>query len=253
MIIAISGYMGSGKDTVASMLQYLFNLSNPDLNLKPSYEDYQDALQRMETGIDPYSTLENPFVIKKFAAGVKKVAALMLNVDESCFESQEFKKASLPEVWDIPDELRVIPGKIFEKKRNMTYREFLQKLGTDAIRNHLHQDAWVNVLFAQYLALNPSKRVSYTENDFDYANCDFPNWIISDLRFPNEYEAVKKRKNSFTLRVNRNIGDQYAQKHESETAIDHLRFDLYIDNTGSLKDLYTQVTGVHRHLLKMKN
>ena len=53
-----------------------------------------------------------------------------------------------------------------------TYRHMLQKFGTDAIRNNLGEDFWINALFV----------------DLDYADI-----IVPDVRFLNEAEAIKKR------------------------------------------------------------
>ena len=81
----------------------------------------------------------------------------------------------------------------------------------------------------------------------------FPNWIITDTRFPNEMEAVKKR-GGITIRVNRpcNIcgGSGYHKmscpvsksgEHYSETALDKSEFDYVIENSGSIEQLTEKV------------
>jgi predicted XRE-type DNA-binding protein len=81
-----------------------------------------------------------------------------------------------------------------------------------------------------------------------------PNWIITDMRFPNELKAVKDR-NGITIRVNRNhkeynpkgkftdkeIRSMYDKPHESEIALDNAEFDYTIDNNGTIKDLIVKV------------
>lgn len=150
-------------------------------------------------------------------------------------ESQEFKNSSLPDEWKIDK----------DSSGAITYRTLLQKLGTDLLRNQLHSEVWVNALFSKY------------RDNVDF-NKNLPpnkNWIISDVRFPNEAKAVKN-KGGIIIRINRDLvigGDDYgftkvsvnqAEKdgiikpqHISETALDNYDFDWIIDNNGSIEDL----------------
>ena len=81
----------------------------------------------------------------------------------------------------------------------------------------------------------------------------FPNWIITDLRFPNEMEAVKKR-GGITIRVNRPCdicgGNGYHKmscpvsksgEHLSETNLDKAEFNYVIENSGSIEELIEKV------------
>jgi hypothetical protein len=72
------------------------------------------------------------------------------------------------------------------------------------------------------------------------------NWIITDLRFPNELEAIKKR-NGLTIRINRPGLEE--NNHISETALDNADFDYVIDNNTSLKALINSVY----YILKKEN
>ncbi len=49
-------------------------------------------------------------------------------------------------------------------RKAMTVRELLQKLGTDAIRDNLHEDAWVNALISEYNRSMEFKKVCSTCN-----------------------------------------------------------------------------------------
>jgi hypothetical protein len=115
----------------------------------------------------------------------------------------------------------------------MTYREFLQKLGTEAMRDGLHTNVWVNALFADYKGF--VKEWDEFGND---TLVEYPNWIITDMRFPNEMEAVELRK-GVTIRVVRpgtTVGT-----HPSETALDDAYFDHVISNDGTIEDLVEKV------------
>ena len=80
----------------------------------------------------------------------------------------------------------------------------------------------------------------------------YPNWIISDTRFPNEVQAVKDR-GGITIRITRPdfventlTGEKFPvkvhrQEHESETALDNYKFDYEIQNDGTIAELIDKV------------
>ena len=68
----------------------------------------------------------------------------------------------------------------------------------------------------------------------------YPNWIITDMRFPNELKAVES-KDGVTIRINRPQLIERDFEHFSETALDNHNFDYVIDNSGSLADLENKV------------
>jgi hypothetical protein len=235
MLIGISGRIGSGKDTVGSIIQYL---TAKDIG--------SDCMKRIRAGLSIEGHHNSDFQIKKFAGKLKQIASLLTGIPVEMFEDQEFKKTNLSPEWDTELEY-VIP---------MTVREFLQRLGTEAMRDGLHTNVWVNALFADYKAGDPEWDAFY------------PNWIITDMRFPNEMDAVKERK-GITIRVVRypktveqsrgpeNIetvpfdptnnkhmdlwkGD-LSRLHASETALDDAKFDYEIINDGTIEDLVEKV------------
>ena len=151
--------------------------------------------------------------IKKFAGKLKDIAEILSGVPKINFEDQEFKKQDMGPEW------------------GMTYRDLLQKLGTEAMRNGLHENVWVNALFADY-------HFNIEEDE------QMPNWLITDCRFPNELEAVKTHK-GITIKVIRDSGNTIGTTHASETALDdYTEWDYIVDNNGSLEDLKTQVLSI---------
>jgi hypothetical protein len=67
-------------------------------------------------------------------------------------------------------------------------------------------------------------------------------WIITDTRFPNEAEAIKKA-DGIIIRVDR-PGVKPINPHPSETGLDDWKFDYVINNDGSLKDLTKKVNKI---------
>jgi hypothetical protein len=224
MIIGINGKIGSGKDTVGKIIQWL---TKPELDGSYiGFQTYDDiTLERCSS-----------FKIKKFAGKLKQTASLLTGIPVEKFEDQEFKKTLLGPEWGTvtPNPLNAIP--VFEDvkfNQMMSVRELLQKLGTEAMRDGLHTNVWVNALFADYKAGDPEWDAFY------------PNWIITDMRFENELEAIVKRK-GITIRVVRDYAlrggpEDPKNLHSSETALDGFIMHYEIINDGTIEDLIERV------------
>lgn len=108
----------------------------------------------------------------------------------------------------------------------MTIGELQQRLGTEAVRDHLHKDAWINALFADY---------------FDQ------NWSVSDMRFENEAEAILDR-GGILVRIDgsRTGPGGRDPNHISETSLDEWDLWHYVfDNNGTLADLVEHARNIH--------
>lgn len=228
-IIAISGRIGSGKDTVGSMIQYLTSdCSNVNGD---HYRTYREFIENGQGNNDYQTWYNSEWEIKKFAGKLKQIASTLTGIPVYMFEDQEFKQTILGPEWDytIYDPYDGIVTK------QMTVRELLQRLGTEAMRNGLHTNVWCTALFADYKVDTIAKGT----NEFDVMDEDVePKWIITDLRFPNELQAVLSR-NGITIRITRSTENSIA--HSSETALDNYPFNYTIDNTGTLDELLEKV------------
>lgn len=190
-LIGISGRIKAGKDTTAHIIQLL------DVNQK--YFSVDAALDSIQI-YQPFSK----WGIHKFAGKLKEIGGILAGVPPASFEDQDFKNSSMGSEWD-----------------NMTYRQFLQLLGTDAIRKNLHPNAWVNATMADY---KPGEH-----------------WLITDVRFPNEAQAIIDR-GGVVIRVVRDESiSNSLNLHESETALDDWKFDHIIRNYGTLSQLEQEV------------
>jgi hypothetical protein len=206
-LIGISGKIGAGKDTVGVIIRQLAITNN---------------------GAD--------WDIRKFAGKLKIVASFLTGISIEKFEDQEFKKTILGPEWG--KETKSNPLNAIEPFKDITFvemmsvRDLLQKLGTEAMRNGLHQNVWVNALFADF------------KEDM--------HWVVTDMRFPNEYKAIKD-KGGITIRVNRpghgTSMTDLASAHPSETALDGFEFDYTINNDGDLEKLISLV----REILEKEN
>lgn len=261
MIIGIAGKMRSGKDTLADILQYHYwnGLDGP-----VSYSSYK----LMGT--------YNKFKIRKFADPIKDIICDLLGVDRHTLEYNEFKNKNLGENWKAYG-LTMYPGDkdhIFSSheqrdafikrekidhsyvlwEREYTPRDLMQIIGTEFFRNQLHPNTWINAVLKDYRP-------------------DISNWIISDVRFINEAEAIKDR-GGFIIRITRDTElrfpelweefqsqDKYDEwdeflyhkreyqrvYHPSENEIDFIVADYELSNNGTIQELVFQVKELLNH------
>ena len=288
MIIGINGKIGSGKDTVGKIIQGLVIgedlFENGIVGFLDSYDDLEQEDNRVE------------WKIKKFAGKLKQFASMLTGISVEDLEKEEVKDSYLGKEWwyyRVPNTLMTtfttyfandtipyldVKNKLVEIHDSFilnktTVREFLQKLGTEAIRNNIHENAWVNALMVDYKkeltsGWVPSYNNPDNKNLEPNAELEYPNWIITDMRFPNELKAVKDR-DGISIKVKRypqkltvsrggfdstdipfNINNpkhkdlyeaEILNSHISETALDKAEFDYVIDNNGTINELINKV------------
>ena len=200
---------------------------------------------------------------------------MLIGCTREQLEDREFKEKELEEEWwYYKDSLfteRMLPyTDNKELEDDLTYyivkltpRLLLQLLGTECGRQILHPNIWVNALMSEYKSslCNDGKFVTKTNPDGSTLSWiphplmepeTYPNWIITDMRFPNELEAIKSR-GGISIRVNRpyttvvggnGIPATFNQNqfHPSETALDNAEFDYTIENNSTIEDLIHTVS-----------
>lgn len=235
-IIAISGKIYSGKDTVGKIIQYLTDNTFNHL----TFEDYLNEVK-----------LEIPvhfnWKIKKFADKIKDIVCIMIGCTREQLEDIKFKNTPLGEEWryykfDGNFKISYLDNRYNKGEEPLQYlfkltpRLLLQQIGTECGRQIIHPDVWVNSLFAEYKSFGDNTSSQFKGTDFKN---EYPNWIITDMRFPNEVEAVKKH-NGITIRLLNN--NSPIDTHESETALDDYKnWDYVIDNNGTIVELVEKV------------
>lgn len=226
-LIGISGKAGAGKDLLYTIIRDLF----PEMHW-----------QRV-----------------RFADKLKDMVCILLNCDREKLEDREFKETPLGSEWDkyliqyidhrlrrvsevytTEEELLKTITNLASKNHNvviskelikMTPRLLLQLLGTECGRQIIHPNIWCNATMAGYKPKD--------------------NWIITDVRFPNEAKSIKDE-GGILIRVDR-PGFENTGNHLSETALDDYKdFDSIIINDGSIESLSKKVEDFMMELI-MKN
>jgi hypothetical protein len=236
MLIGICGGIGSGKDTVGRIIQSI------------TQGDREEKIAEIVT--NNWIGSEPIFEIVKFADPLKDIICILTGCTRKQLEDHDFKTSLLSKEWTTYNtKFNGNETVLLESLR--TYRNLLQYLGTDLLREQLHEDVWVNALFNKYEVVEDRRCM---DNPYDVI---YPNWIITDVRFPNELRAIKAR-GGITINLNRinstsqnehifvNKKDRF---HSSETALVNSTFDYVIDNNGTMEEL---ISSVREILIKEK-
>ena len=175
MIIGLSGYARSGKDTVAELL-----CLNYDYKRVSFADPMRQALYVLSPKVD----------------GITRLSEY---VDDYG--------------WDTA-------------KQNPEVRRLLQVFGTEVGRKQFGSQFWIDIAL----------------KDLDNTSLA----VISDVRFPNEAEAIKKLGGSI-WRINRH-NHSAVNGHPSEHAMDNYMFNHVVYNDGTLDDLSDEVFMLAKHL-----
>lgn len=301
-LIGISGKAGSGKSLIGKVIQYLLTVRN------------SDPQEFIEKYLKPNINVENPsWEIKMFAGKVKEILSLLTGISVEDFEKEEVKSSYLGEEWNVFKlAYQVQTPKLFNTRDEaeqwalltynskcekfiieikITVRQALQWIGTDLFRDKFHPNTWVNALFADYKPKCYGKE-PYTDSykcglyygcteETGCRSTEYPNWIVTDTRFPNEVQAVKDRdgvlirvdkgepelvpcstfyydkkhreqaKKDYMLGLNVKMisnplyklsNHTKIKEHKSETALDNYTdWSYVIENNGSIEDLIEKV------------
>jgi len=137
------------------------------------------------------------FKNKSFGYDVKKIVSYLTGINMKTILSRKAKS-------------------IFLSEWNMTIGEMFQKVGTDCMRDNLHNNTWVLSMFSKY--------------------DDGLNWVIDDVRFRNEANYIKER-GGIIIRLegdpkNVRAFDKRDPNHKSEIELDNYeKFDIIWENT----------------------
>lgn len=291
MLISVSGKMQSGKNTVASIIQYLYDKNNLEDKNKDAEEDFNSYIKNKHY-------LKSNWKQVAFADKLKDIICILIGSTREQLEDESFKSSELGEEWwywymalDGGYSPIILDYLTTTKKRLKNYeglelikptpRFLMQYVGTNLFRNQLHPEIWVNSLMNEYKPYpkgiahdlknwsevyrhtsckNCGKQYSGWKRQYLCKECIeddsvqfYPNFIITDMRFPNEMEAVKKR-GGITIRVNRPCdicgGSGYHKmscpvsksgEHYSETALDKSEFDYIVDNDSDIQSLIEKI------------
>jgi len=157
-----------------------------------------------------------------FAKPIKYIASTSLNVSEEQLDEFKNNNESIT---------------IGDKKLDITIRDFIALLGTQAIRysDFFEDSIWADI-FIDIVNKNP----------------EIDTFIVTDFRFKVEYEKIKSALNDsfriITLKIENEEAELNAGTHQSETELNDFQFDYYVDNNHK-PDLKNPITNLLRGLI----
>lgn len=153
------------------------------------------------------------FEVRSFADALRESIAFWLDLPFDQVKSEGFKTTPIPPLG------------------GMTGRELLQKMGTDALRNQVHPDIHLLKMFRCYRP-----------------NIDC--WIIDDVRFDNEAQAIRERAGRLIriLRPEPQVHALEGVSHESESGLDAHLQDFQIVNNDSFDALKPKALWITQEL-----
>lgn len=164
-----------------------------------------------------------PFIKLSFAEKLR-------NVVWELFHEKIVKKERIwgtIEEKEEPIEGWIIPTSYNFPEKYWTGRRLLQWFGTEVCRS-VDGNIWVNALIKDV-----------------HKNITMKNICITDCRFMNEYEILKKLKyKKEFIRIDRNIGSNEFSLHASEKDIASFIPDHIIDNNGTIAELEDKIVEI---------
>lgn len=211
MIIGITGKAQSGKDTACRIVQLINTVDYDCACLEGEGEKY------ILDNVDSILPMTCMWEKHAFADKLKECASTILGVPRFMFESGEFKESftSLP-----------LSNKEGEP---MTNREFLQYFGTEVGRS-IDKDLWIKALM------------------YSYGRDKESHWIVPDVRFPNEADAIRDA-GGVLWKIERDGSG--AGNHISEKLIDDIMVDIIIENNLDMKYYIKAITLAYNDTMNM--
>lgn len=206
-LIGMTGFKRSGKDTVAKIIEAMWN-------------DGDAVVHRVG-----------------FADKLKIAAARALGFEGSDSELIAFMDEA-KECWEFD----IIDATNFQERhiKTITGRQYLQWWGTEAGRDTFWPNFWIDLVLP-----NPETSTSGWALDgkdvLDSAFLGIDLVIVTDARFPNEAERIKALGGRIFEVVRDGTG---GDGHSSETPLPREFIDATIDNNGTLSDLERAVEAV---------
>lgn len=247
-IIGIAGKKNSGKDTVASMINYIFAKGI-------TAATYRDWLLYRESYDATYKHR-----ITHFADALKDCLSIIYHIPRQYFDDREYKdnmyynlrtgefihKDKIPQRGyyyfvinnddikhsSIREEIETY-DKLFPL---ITLRTLMQYFGTNLCRECLQSDIWIKATMAKASDICLANRLC----------------IIPDVRFTNEATAIQTKESSLyggviMVRRDNNGNDNDIDYHSSEIVT--FSTDYSITNNGTLMDLFYKVIEICQKII----
>ena len=246
-IIGLAGNKNCGKDTVVSMINYIFAVGvtkakYSDWVLKrASYDEtYKDRIVHFADNLkDCLSIIYNiprryfddrqykDEMYYSFATGkfVAKQSVEQYKQHYNIITNEVLKHSSLKDEFETYDELHYV----------ITIRTLMQYFGTEVCRNNLGRDIWVKSGISKIVEVATNRRLC----------------VVPDVRFTNEVAAIHRDIPSLygrVVRITRNT-DNTDERDYHDSEIIAFSTDYSITNNGTLAELFFKVLDICQKII----
>lgn len=246
-IIGLAGNKNSGKDTIASMINYIFAVGVT----KAKYSDW--VLKRAS-----YDETYKDRIVH-FADNLKDCLSIIYGIPRSVFDDRKMKdemyyslttgkfidKQAVTQRGDgfyvltneilkhssIKDELETYD----ELNPLITIRTLMQYFGTEVCREHLGHEIWIKSGISKIVEVAANRRLC----------------IVPDVRFTNEAAAIHRDTPSLygrVVRINRNTGN-IGERDYHDSEIIAFSTDYSINNNGTMSELFFNVLDICQKII----
>lgn len=246
-IIGLAGHKGCGKDTVASMINYIFatgitraKYSDWLIRRVSVDETYKDRIVHFADSLkDCLSIIYNiprryfddrtmkDEMYYFFATGrfINKQTVIQHSNDYNVITNEVLKHSSLKDEFETYDELHHV----------ITLRTLMQYFGTEVCRENLGHNVWIKSAVGKITDVAISRRLC----------------IVPDVRFTNETTAIHRDSPSLygrVVRISRNT-DNTGERDYHDSEIIAFSTDYSITNNGTLAELFFKVLDVCQKII----
>ena len=255
LYIGLSGYAGSGKDTVAKILSAVLNFNG---NSFKEFKQYYNALKLKENIIKSATfdsiwneNVDNKVVCLAYADQLKYICSAIFGIPVSRFYlnksnawiaiNKDFEYTEVkPQLIISAEEYAGNIENYTNAKESyyMSLREILVYVGTYVLQADINKRIFVNIVN------NTIKDLRLSKKNLEYV-------IITDNRFEHEINFIKEN-NGILINIKRSGINQLDNIAEHELD-DEDSFDYTIENNGSYDDLLKQVWNLVHNNIEFNN
>lgn len=227
MIIGISGNINSGKDTVASILVYLYAVGKHKAT-------FRDWVVKKDAYYESYK-----HKITHFAEGLKDTLSQILWIPRDLFDNRLYKD----ELWYHPstgkfiheDDLKSNHVKYYDL--DVKHNPFIDRYGVVKIRTLIqtYGEHMKKIFSDGVWVMNSIRKASYIESI--YKVC-----IIPDVRFQLEADAIMAN-GGVVIKINR-PNNEITSDHCSENN-EIIGCQYVIENDGTLQNLFYKILAIY--------
>ena len=252
LYIGLNGLAGSGKDTVAKMLNVMLMKQWVDIeSCRNFYNNFYDKPNASASYYEKYKGANEQVLCIAFADQLKTICADIFGIDLRCFyfnkstawicinKGFEYTEIRPENVISCEDYFYNISSyKDSDTKYWMSLRDILVYVGTYVLQQDLNRNVFVNTVS------NKIKTCNLSNHNLKYV-------IVTDVRFQHELEYIKKN-NGLTIKIVRNNIIQLDNIAEHDLD-DEDSYDFIIENNEGYDELFQQIWDLVHNNIEFQN